>query len=471
MNIKSLRQFFTTMAALLALTACGGGSGGTQVAGGGIGGTGVSFGTVTDFGSIILNDSHLDDSTATITLDDNPGAGPHGGLKKGMVVTVTGTFNGNTGAAATIAFRDNLEGPVCDKQTVDGITTLRVLGQVVIVDATTVVDNGATINLGDIVEVSGLADSQERIHASFIENKTAGAISPVIEVKGRVDSVNGLTGITINALEVDISTAAIDNSIPGGQPAVGQFVEVKGSASGFSCGPATDMLVATRVELEAEGAGVIATGERAEVEGFVTEVNAGGFKIGNQQIVASGGTLFLPDDFSAADIVVGAKVEAEGTITNGVLVATKISFRENVKLESDVASGDNSSFTLVGLPGITIDTDGNTELKNGVSVVPGTHVRVRGREGPNNSVLATRIEPQGGSTVFLQGAIDDVADPDVTILGIPASTATISQFKDVDNNLISSTAFFDRLQPGTLVKIKGDLQSGVAIWDEAELED
>lgn len=370
-----------------------------------------------------------------------------------------------------IAFRDNLEGPVCDKQTVRGITTLRVLGQVVIVDATTVVDNGATINLDDIVEVSGLADSQERIHASFIENKTAGAISPVIEVKGRVDSVNGLTGITINALEVDISTAIIDNSIPGGQPTVGQFVEVKGSASGFICGAMTDTLVTTRVELEAEGAGAIAAGERAEVEGFVTEVNASGFKIGNQQIATSGGTLFLPDDFSAADVVVGAKVEAEGTIANGVLIATKISFRENVKLESHVSSGNNSSFTLAGFPGITINTDGNTEFKNGVTVVPGTHVRVRGREGPNNTVLATRIEPQGGSTVFLQGTVDSVANPNVTILGIVANTATISQFKDVGDNLISPTAFFDSLQPGTLLKIKGDLQAGVAIWDEAELED
>ena len=470
MGTKFSLEFLIVMTAFLALTACGGG-GGTQVAGGGIGGTGVSYGTVTDFGSVILNDSHLDDSTASITLDDNPGAGPHGGLKKGMVVKVTGTFSGNTGTAETIAFRDNLEGPVCDKQTADGITTLRVLGQVVIVDATTVVENSAAINLGDIVEVSGLADSQERIHASFIENKTAGAISPVIEVKGRVDSVNGLTGITINALEVDTSTATIDNSIPGGQPAVGQFVEVKGSASGFTCGAVTDTLVATSIELEAEGAGAIAAGVRAEVEGFVTEVNAGGFKIGNQQIATNGGTLFLPDDFSAADIVVGAKVEAEGTIANGVLSATKISFRENVKLESDVASGNSSSFTLAGLPGITINTDGNTDFKSGVSVVPGAHVRVRGREGPNNTVLATRIESQSGSTVFLQGAVDTVANPDITVLGITVNTGAVSQFKDVDDNLISSTAFFELLQPGTLVKIKGDLQAGVAIWGETELED
>ncbi|MEE8364245.1 MAG: hypothetical protein V3R76_00530, partial [Gammaproteobacteria bacterium] len=39
----------------------------------GIGGTGISYGTVTDFGSIIVNGSRLDDSTATVTLDGIPG--------------------------------------------------------------------------------------------------------------------------------------------------------------------------------------------------------------------------------------------------------------------------------------------------------------------------------------------------------------------------------------------------------------
>ncbi len=89
------------------LMACGGGGGG------GGGGADISYGTVTDFGSIVLNGNRLDDSTASVTLDGNPGVGDHGGLKQGMVVRASGNFSGRTGTVSSIEFRDNLEGPVC----------------------------------------------------------------------------------------------------------------------------------------------------------------------------------------------------------------------------------------------------------------------------------------------------------------------------------------------------------------------
>lgn len=470
MNRTFFRNVVLIASILLTVSSCGGGGGG-DVASGGTGGTGISIGTITGFGSIIVNGDHLDDSTASVTLDDNPGSGPHGGLKQGMVVKVSSSFNGNTGTASTIEFRDNLEGTVCAKSIAGGITTLRVLGQTVIWDATTIVDNNVAINIGDIVEISGLPDAQEQIHASFIEIKTLAMAA--IEVKGRVDAVNTTSkSLSINALEVDYSTALIDSNISGGHPAPGQFVEVKGTAMGSTCNaaPGTDRLVASKVELEPEGAGVIPVGVRAQVEGFITEVNTGGFKIGSQQVATTGSTLFLPQDFSATDLRVGAKVEAEGTVANGVLTATKISFRENVKLESNVASGNNSSFTLVGLDGITITTNSATQFNN-VTVTSGAHIRVRGIEGPNNTVLATRIEQQGGTKVFLQGAVDSVADPSITILGIVLNTSPVNQFRDVNDNLIPRSAFFGLVQPGTLVKISGSLISGAPVWDEAELED
>ncbi|MCH7882030.1 MAG: hypothetical protein IIB69_10760, partial [Proteobacteria bacterium] len=368
---NQLFQFFRNarLATLLwssLLASCGG-----SVITAGIGGTGISYGTVTGFGSIILNGSHLDDSTASVTLDGIPGdeSLPHRGLKQGMVVKVSGTFSGNTGTAESIEYRNNLEGPICDAPpSVNGIRTLRVLGQTVILDATTIVDSPATIDsiiAGDIVEVSGLPDDLEQIHASFIEVKDP--IDAVIEVKGRVGNVNGSI-LTINSLEVDFSSiGVIDNNIPGGVPAVGQFIEVKGTASCNFPNNQTDTLIATKVELEPEGAGIIPAGVHAEVEGFVTtDLISGSFMIGNQEVVIDGNTRFLPEDFDVFDIVVGAKVEAEGTSANNVLTATKISFRENVKLESDVdlatlsGSSPTFSFELVGLPGITITTNSAT---------------------------------------------------------------------------------------------------------------
>ena len=180
-----------------------------------------------------------------MTLDGVPGVGPNGGIKEGMVVRVAGNFSGNTGTATTVVYRDNLEGPVCAAPaSVGGIRTLRVLGQTVILDATTYVEGASidTIAFGDIVEVSGLPDDSEQIRASFVEIKNPAPAE--VEVKGRVDFVdNGTKLLSINALAVDFNTALIDNSIPGGMPAVGQFVEVKGTLS--ACGPAIDSLVAT----------------------------------------------------------------------------------------------------------------------------------------------------------------------------------------------------------------------------------
>ncbi len=455
------------------LVSCGGG---TQIAG--VGGTGISYGAVTDFGSIILNGSEIDDDTAIVTLDDNPGSGLHGGLKQGMVVKVSGDFNGNTGTASTIEYRDNLEGPVCAlaapiTSPIVGIKTLRALGQTVILDATTIVDNNEPINFGDNLEVSGLPDKDGQIHASFIENKTAAGTSTVIEVKGRISALTATT-FTINNLLVNYVPQDIDNSIPSGLLVNGLFVEVKGTV--FTCGT-PDTLTATKIELEPEGAGAIPDGVNAEVEGLVTNIDLmpDSFMIGNRLIDITSSPRYLPQDFGVGDIALGTKVEAEGTSANGVLTATKISFRENVKLESDVdiatisGSSPTFSFELVGLPGIIITTNLET-----TGVAPAGHIRVRGIEGPDDTVLATRIDDRSGQTdAFLQGPVDAISVANVTILGIPVDTNSIPDpnFKDAGEFGITRATFLSLVEPGTLVKFKGVLAAPDIIWDEAELED
>jgi hypothetical protein len=445
------------------LSSCGGGTV-ASIFVSGIGGTGISYGTVLGFGSILVNGRHVDDSGASVTLDGNPGDGSeHGGIKQGMVVKVSGDFSDKTGTATAVEYRDNLEGEVCAAPViVDGIRTLRVLGQTVILDATTIVDSSSidSIMVGDIVEVSGLLDDQERIQASFVEIKTP----TEVEVKGFVDTVdNGAKMLTINALDVDFSGALIDDSISGGEPVVGQFVEVRGAGA---CGATRDTLTATKVELEAEGAGAISADDYAEVEGFITVLTSGGFKIGAREVVTTGSTRVLPEDFSVTDIVVGAKVEVEGSFANGVLTAAKVSFRQNVKLESDVLSVNGNSFTLVGLPGLVITTNSKTTGDPAVG-----HIRVRGIEGPNNTVLATRIDSKSGDTdAFLQGAVDARVGPIVTVLGINVNGSGLV-FEDIDEIPISSQQFLDLVQPGTLVKFKGVLVGSNIVFDEAELED
>jgi len=472
--LKAMTLIGSLLISGLIVSACGGGGGSSQSAG--VGGTGVttargiSFGTITGFGSILLNGRRIDNSTASVTLDDNPGSGSNGGIKQGMVVKASVAFSGNTGTATSVEYRDNLEGEVCfAPPTAGGIRTLRVLGQTVILDATTIVDGGDidTIVLGDIVEVSGLPDELEEIHASFIQVKNP--VTAKIEVKGRVDSVdNGTKTLTINELDVNFNTALIDDNIPGGEPAVGQFIEVKGTD--FGCGGVRDTLTATKVELEAEGAGAIVEGVPAEVEGFVTTgLAANSFMIGSRKVVINLSTRFLPEDFGEINIQVGTKLEAEGTFANGVLSASKISFRRNVKLESDVLTVTGNSFTLEGFPGIVITTNSETI---GDNPAIGEHFRVRGIEGPGNTVLATRADKKSSdTTAFLQGAVDSKVGATITILGVAVNMSSIPEFEDIDENTISQQQFLDLVQPGTLVKVKGDLSGSNITYDEAELED
>ena len=100
------------------LSGCGGGGdSGTSVPVAGSATPIVSSGTITNFGSVYINDRkyEIDDSTST-SVD---GSGPVNGdvaakniLKLGMVVKVSGSVNGSSRTASTITQEDTVEGPI-----------------------------------------------------------------------------------------------------------------------------------------------------------------------------------------------------------------------------------------------------------------------------------------------------------------------------------------------------------------------
>jgi hypothetical protein len=88
------------------------------------------------------------------------------------------------------------------------------------------------------------------------------------------------------------------------------------------------------------------------------------------------------------------------------------------------------------------------------------------------SIIATRVERrQADDDAVLQGPVQALADPDITVLGVTVDTSGIEEFDGVDDAPISRTAFFNAVKVGTLVKLKGRLDGGVVTWREAELED
>ena len=468
------------------LGGCGSGGDGASSSVGASSGTASASGTITGFGSVFVNGKRFETNSAAFVVDGQSGS--QGDLKLGMTAVVTGSMSGGQRSAGVVRQHDAVEGLV-QSVAADGLS-LVVMGQTVLVDNTTIIDNNiagqsiANLVAGtDVVEVNGHVRLDGLIQATFIEKKPAGTVTPEVRgfVKNHNDSANPKT-FQIGNLTVNYTTALInDMPSPAGNAWNGLLVEAKGAQ--YTPGPNTQTqgtLVATKVEPENRG---VQQADEFEVEGFVTQVvGPGDFFIGTTHVQAASSTEFRGG--TVDEIVVGAKLSAEGRLANGILTAKHVKFHAGVKLEGNVAAVNlvARTFTIAGLPGVTVNVNSQTEFNaNGGNTITGLndlslgdHVRVRGRAGAGNSVIATRVEQRSaGDEVDLQGPVQAVSNPNLTILGVAVNTSALNNddFQGLSDQPIGRAAFFNAVNVGTLVKLKGRLNGGVVTWREAELED
>lgn len=477
------------------LAACGGGG-----ADGGTGGTGVSSGTVTGFGSIFVNGVKFSTGSATFRRDDNPSSESE--LKIGMNVEVRGSISSSTNGTATLveveeAVRGSLE--AAPLGTPAAGATMVILGQTVRVDETTLIDNNvcdtgelcttlaqrlAAMDTGDIFEVHGARNSDGSIGATFIERKSPPPV--LFSVRGQVNNHDHATRtFGVGALIVNygvIGTIIGDMPAPSGNNWNTLFVEVKGNTCTGS--PVCGTLTAAKVEPEGLG---VAEATQAEYEGFVTDfTSSSSFRVGTVPVVTIDGfTSFLGGDKN--EIARGVKLEVEGTLAAGVLTATKVKFKDSVKIESN-ATATATQITVAGLPGITVTANaftevfgsGTTATRTDLSPLNGRNVRIRGRASGTNSVIATEIEDRGSANndVRLQGFATNASNPTFAILGVPVITSSLSEanFKGTNDQQIGSAAFYSAITPnGGLVKARGQLPAPNALTGaalkEVELED
>jgi len=331
---------------------------------------------------------------------------------------------------------------------------------------------------GDFVSVHGHVTGNGVIAAGFVEKKTATPLPP-FAVKGFVQSHNAAAQtFQVGALTVNYSGAIISDMPMGSWN--GLLVEVKGNTCSGTA-PVCGTLTATKVE----PSGLTVTeAMEAEVEGFVTVVTSpSSFKIGTQAVVTNGATVF--EGGLASDIALGVKLEAEGVLSGGILTASKISFRDNIRFEANVDTLGANSLTLSGLTGITVTVNSLTAFKGSeglasfAGLAVGNHLRIRGRVTsgtPPVTVVATEIERLSATTndrVSLQGPVSSAVDPTVTILGITVDTTGFpdNAFQNVNDAPIGRTAFFAAAAPNVLVKARGTLVGANVTWDQIELED
>jgi hypothetical protein len=376
MNTYHPKNWVYALLSALMLISCGGSGSGALLAGGGIGGTGViSVGTITAFGSIVVNGTEFDTSNAVIIVEgEELGIGDDialANLNIGMVVTVEGTGSeGDENAVADrIIYNDNVEGPI---ESINVVNATRkdivVLGQTVVLNPVTVF-KGTTfddITVNDVIEVSGLPDDTGAIWATFLEKTD----SVVFEVTGFVENLDDVQEtFEINDLTVDYSTADT-SGLPGGIPTQGLLVEVEGSLIG-------PVMFADVIELGDE----LETEDEDEVEimGFVTEVvSAFEFTVGTQWVQTDADTLFV--DGTSADIAPGIKLEAEGSLEGGILFADEVEFWEPDQIEVEGLVTDVVSASEFTVGDQVVQTDAETVYEGGTpdDIALGVNLEIKG---------------------------------------------------------------------------------------------
>ncbi len=292
------------------LSACGGG----DVTG--IGGSGSRVvGPIDAFGSIYVNGIKFEIDNAQVTLEGM--AATTNDLRLGMVVVVDGIINpdGQTGTANMVAFNDAIQGPVesVTNSSNGDQKVLQVLGTEVRVDLNSTVFDAVTfdtINVNDLVEISGFSIGPNAIQATRIEKISVFSANSTVELKGTISDLSD-SEFVINTIRVDFSNAEFED-ISKAQLANGIAVEVEGNFDGT-------IIFADEIEklptLFGENV------EDVHLQGFIGSfVDKFHFSISGQAIDAT------KAKFETGSVPLGndVLVEVEGTIVNGILIATEV---------------------------------------------------------------------------------------------------------------------------------------------------
>jgi Domain of unknown function (DUF5666) len=313
-------------AALITLGACGGGSAdptsNSNPSSAAPSGSGA-MGSVTGFGSVIVNGVRYDDSAARVLLDEK-GSDLNwvsSELKVGMQVEVKG--EGLKASAISVA--STLRGPV----TAVAPGTLTVLGQTVSVDtdgADAVALEGFTtfsdIKVGDWIEVHAVEAAAGAFKATRIERESS-TESQAIRLSGRVAGLD-LTGKTfkLGSMTVNFSAAQLNPA----QAVLANDMRVRVYSD---AAPVGTVVTAKRVKVRELS---LAGARDGNIGGVVSEfTSVSNFTVHGVKVDA---TVAVFKNGVAADLTQGAAVRIKGALKDQVFIANEIEFKKKSGAES-----------------------------------------------------------------------------------------------------------------------------------------
>jgi len=422
----------------------------------------VVVGPIMGFGSVTVNGVTFDTTSVTVTMDYEPG--DMSGLRFGMIVSIAGTVDPDTGLAqaSEISFVDDVEGPIMSMDRV--ANSFVVLGRTVFVDELTVFENATFENLevGHVVEVSGLWRHQQQLQATFV-HRTAFQFEAgmTMQVKGEISDLDiGEQRFRIGTQWCNYSAAMME--LGGADLANGMYVQVISTAM-----MQNDQMMADAVHARERNRNRLCDGECLyDLIGYVTAFESiEDFEVDGQAVMATQNTTYV--NGTANTLALDVKVSIIGTIDNaGILVADRIVFHlpSLVEIKGNVNGLDPESET-VSVFGIAVQTSEFTLFRDHTTsgqptfgfgdLNEGDRVEIRAvLDG--DSVIATRLErDEPNDVATLKALVDTIERPSITMLGVTVTSNQDTLFQNVAHIEIDADAFFDLVEPGSIVRSEG----------------
>lgn len=346
-------------------------------------------GPVTGFGSIIINGVRFDDSAAAIS-DDDGRVMVEAEIHLGFQVEIEGLHGSDDshGFAHAIHVHSALIGPVTVVDTTSG--TLTVLGQTVTVNAQTAFDTAlasglASVTPGAVIQVHGQFDSAS---SSYVATRIElDAAATHYKIRGTI------TALDTTAKTLSIGPTAVDFSTTTGVPtdlAVGKLVAIRLGITAVSGVWSANAIF--------DGQHLLHDHDVAHLRGVISAfTSATQFSVDGNPVDASNAT--FPEGHSG--VVLGATVEVEGQLVDGVVVARVVGVEDEhqhdgsrVELHGAISALDTTAQTFV-VRGVTISYAGTVDFHEGSSatLANGLFVEVRGGFSSDGTmVVANRID-------------------------------------------------------------------------------
>lgn len=438
----------------------------------------VTIGPITGFGSVVAHGVRYDTSSTMVLVNGQPGS--LSDLRVGMMVSIRGTVDDDTGAASAreIRFAADIVGPVTSVNRDNG--TFVMLGRTIVVDELTVADGDSldALAAGHVVQVSGQYRSQERIQATHVRriaNEYQAGMQ--MQIRGEISDLDvGNLRFRIGGQFCDYSGAALE--LGGANLENGLFVEVTSAVPVAGGDMILDRVQARDRDRDRDQ--LCDSDCEFEVEGYITTfVSATEFEVDGQPVTTTGSTVYV--NGTVDTLALDVRVAVDGTVdVDGVLIADRIVFRLQslVEIDADIEAIDTVAGSVTVL-GIDVQTDDMTMFRDHSAIevidfglddlVVGDRAEIRACID-GDTVLATRLErddPDDG--VSLMAPVDSIDRPSITLLGVVSTSDQDTVFQNTVKEIIDADAFFGLVEPGSLVKNEGAWSGSAILADKMYL--